>query len=84
MQLRWIKGLDDQQRADIKPQLLASKNILDRLSLLIQDDIESCIKAQEARDSYDSPSWAMYQADTIGEIRAYKKILRLLDMKESK
>jgi hypothetical protein len=80
MQLRWTKGLESQQKTDLKAQLKASQNILNRLSTLLQEDIDSCIKAQEARDSYDSPSWAMYQADAIGETRAYRKILRLLDL----
>lgn len=84
MQVRWTKGLDDQRRTDIQLQFKASTNIFNRLSRLIQEDIDSSTKSQESRGLYVSPSWAMEQADHIGEIRAYKRILRLINLKESK
>lgn len=84
MQTRWFKGLEEQQKNDLQLQLKASQNIFSRLSALIEDDIQASMKAQESKDLYDSPSWAMTQADHIGELRAYKRILRLIKLKESK
>lgn len=82
MQVRWNKGLDEQEKADLALQLAASTNVFKRLSVLIEEDISASSKHQESRDQYCSPSWAMAQADSIGEQRAYRKILRLINLKE--
>ena len=84
MQVRWTKGLTEQQATDLRLQLKASMNVFNRLEQLLQADLVSVLKAQESKEGYDSPSWAMNQADSIGEIRAYKKILRLINIKDSK
>ena len=84
MQVRWTKGLTEQQDADLRLQLKASTNIFERLGQLLQEDIASVVKVQESRGLYESPNWAMHQADNIGEIRAYKRILRLINLKDIK
>lgn len=82
VQSRWNKGLDDTGKSDLKASLLASNFAFKQLARLIQEDIDSSIKIQEAKGGYDCPNWAYSQADTIGELRAYKKILRLINIKE--
>lgn len=84
MQIRWTKGLTEQQDQDLRLQLKASTNIFERLGQLLQEDINAVVKVQESRGLYESPNWAMYQADNIGEIRAYKRILRLINLKDIK
>lgn len=84
MQTRWTKGLDDKEVEELKLKLVAATNVLERLTLLIEDDLEATIKNQEAKTNYDNPSWVYCQADAIGETRAYKKILRLINLKGTK
>ena len=84
MQSRWFKGLDDTQKGELRSTLLLSNFVFSRLSKLIQEDLDACIKGQESKDRYESPVWAYLQADYIGKIRAYKEILRLINIKESK
>ncbi len=82
MQTRWTKGLDEERAKDLISQLKASTSVLERLGKLIQEDSNNCTKLQESKESYASPSWAYIQADCIGELRVYKKILRLITLKD--
>ena len=81
---RWTKGLDETAKKEMQAQLLASSNILGRLEKLVLEDIVASKKSQASKESYESPSWAYLQADSTGEIRAYNKILKLINLKESK
>jgi hypothetical protein len=83
MQTRWNKNLDDQGKKDLNSSLLASNFAFSQLAVLISDDIDSSVKANETKGGYESPNWAYAQADHIGELRAYRKILRLIDLKEA-
>jgi hypothetical protein len=82
MQTRWTKGLDEAGKKELNSQLIASIPVLKRLGQLIEDSIEASTKVQESKETYESPSWAFFQADHVGELRAYRKILRLIDTKE--
>lgn len=82
MQIRWNKGLSDQEKVDLKSSLVAANSAFKRLSILIEEDIASTIKSQELKGNYACPSWAMLQADYIGETRAYRKILRLINLED--
>ncbi len=83
MKTRWTKGLAKQEELDLRTSLVASIPVLKRLSVLLGADLDRCIKSQESTESYMCPSWAYTQADSIGEQRAYRKILRLITQKES-
>ena len=78
MQTRWFKGLDKQQETDLRAGLLASINVLARMETLLHAELEASTGLQCSKDLYDSPSWALQQADAIGQQRAYRKILRLI------
>lgn len=83
MQTRWTKGLDKQEETDLRAQLVAATGVLKRLGVLLEEDLQRSHKTQESVELYNSPSWAYHQADSIGEQRAYKKILRLINQKEA-
>lgn len=78
MQTRWFKGLDKQAEADLRVGLLASINVLTRMETLLHEELEASQATQCSKDLYDSPSWAYQQADSIGQQRAFRKILRLI------
>lgn len=82
---RWIKHLkENKQREEFMLNLVAAKTVLNRLSELIKEDIKASQSGSLTKDKYESPNWAYLQADKVGEQRALNKILKIIDIQESK
>lgn len=77
MKQSWLKGLDEKDQEAIRNQFNSSKRLLSRLEDIIQSKIDLCEKATTNTDNYESPSWALRQADYIGYKRALKEIKNL-------
>ena len=74
----WTKGLKDKDKQQFISEVLASQSFIGRFLDRLEKDLEASKKSQVVRD-YDTPSWALKQADFIGEQRAYIKIIDLLN-----
>jgi hypothetical protein len=82
---RWIKNLSDtQQKKEFLSKLIASRDVLKRLQQLLQDDISAANKKSLAKEGYETNNWAYHQADLIGEMRAYTKIIKMIDLPQEK
>lgn len=78
MKTSWTKGLDPQAAKDVKGAFVASLLLRQRLSLLINDKIETSLTASRAKSAYDNPNWAYLQADQKGYERALHDIIELI------
>lgn len=86
MKLDWLKdvsnlGIEAVEERKImvrscQPTLNVLKNILEKKL----DEIEA---SRTRKLDYDSPNWAVKQADYIGSIRVIKDVLTLLDQEEN-
>jgi len=82
---RWIKHLeDDKLKEEFLLKLVAARDVLKRLTQLLEDDIKVSTKKSQANDGYENTNWAFYQADLIGEMRAYNKIIKLINLPQEK
>lgn len=72
-----VKGLEltPDERAAV---LVASSKGFALFAALIKDKLEAVQKERVSKEGYDSPSWALYQADLNGEERAYRQLLDIL------
>jgi hypothetical protein len=75
---RFYADLDQAARSELSTSVKASAKTLRRIEELLDRDIKSLEAAQESRESYNCPSWALLQADHIGGIRELKKIKKLI------
>lgn len=79
MKTRWTQHLaTPEERKKFKESVLNSKFVLDRLSEICYNIIEEQEKSSKA--DYSNPSWAYYQADRLGYLRAIKEIIDLLQL----
>lgn len=78
MKTSWNKGLNAQQKAEMKHHFEASGALRERLKVLLQDKIESARSSTRSSNSYDNPNWALVQADSIGYERAILEIISLI------
>lgn len=66
--------LEGELRGDFKSSLLIRKRIVD----VLNQKIDTNRKASVDRTNYDSPSWALEQADRIGYERSIRELISLL------
>jgi len=79
MYTTWTKGLSEQHKKDIVSNIRASQPFIKRAVEVIEDKLAVSEQLMTSRDSYDKASWPYFQADLLGEQRAYRKILDLLN-----
>lgn len=75
----WTKGLTEKEEQEFKHLVSASSRVLDKLIDVVKDQDLKVTESRLKREKYDSPCWPYFQADCVGEQRAYKKILQLLE-----
>lgn len=78
MYSRWTKGLNDQQKKDFNAQVVAAYPAMKALIALIEEDVRASERQIEDKEKYSLAAWPYFQADQIGEQRAYKKVLKLV------
>lgn len=82
MNIDWVKSIKDpEERKKFEQYLRANTKLLDMLTQIVYNYVRESEHSLD--DDYDSPSWAYKAADRNGEARAYKKVLKLLDLRSS-
>lgn len=61
-----------------------SRELIDKLEILIKKDIDSINKVKITVKAYDNPNWVFRQADTNGYLRAMNNILKFVDQYKQK
>lgn len=77
MKSSMIKGLSTEEKAAFK--ILFDKSLLLRLRYkdVLTEKLRVSRDKSEAKDGYDSPNWALTQADQIGYNRAISELINL-------
>jgi hypothetical protein len=75
----WTKGVTTPQgKSEIKQEYLKAAPLRGRLKELLEDKITSNRNTSRSNNTYDSPSWALLQADSIGYERALFEVISLI------
>ena len=79
MKTKWTQHLGTpEERKKFAESVRNSKFVLDRLQEICYNIIEEAGKSTKA--DYSKPSWAFYQADRLGYIRALEEVIELLQL----
>lgn len=73
------KGLNAEQKEEIKRDFLASSQLRERYKQLLKEKSELAQKASITKDNYLSPNWGYLQADAVGYQRALEEVISLLE-----
>jgi len=83
MKTIWTSGLKtEDQRKDIERAFQASGLLRERLALICKDKVASNISMRTSSSDYESPNWALKQADSVGYARAYNEIISIITEKK--
>lgn len=80
MNTKWLAGLSDQEKKDLKASIVAAYPAFKRLHKLLEDKMESVETTRLGRDKYDKSSWPYFQADCNGYQRAISEIIKLIEV----
>lgn len=73
-------GLDEKEATELRQEFVASHHVRKRIREMLQKDIDNLhtsMKNEEYLSS--SPNWTLIQIDRIAQIKAYEKIISLLE-----
>jgi|14BtaG_2_1085337.scaffolds.fasta_scaffold01281_7 predicted RNA binding protein with dsRBD fold (UPF0201 family) len=82
MKTRWFKDHKESEKAAVKQQVKNAKLVLDRLTELLQEDLEKSVKDMTSRKHFESSSWEDKIAHYLGEQTALRSIISLIDIEE--
>lgn len=77
---RLLRKLNGDERKSYSQYLQHNKELLDRIIEIIKEDLDISLKEMRSVASYDKPAWSEFQADKLGEQRAYAKMIALLTL----
>jgi hypothetical protein len=78
MKTSWLANLTEQQKEEVRLNFLHSGVVRERLTAILNAKIETNERELVTKEMYDSPSWALRQADGVGYKRAMNEVISLL------
>lgn len=70
--------LSDTQREGVKEDLKFARKYLNTLVARLDKEYESKVKESEAEFNFESPNWALKQAELMGYRRAIRRVLEII------
>lgn len=80
MKSKWLAGLSDQEKEDVKTSIQAAKPAFKKLTKLLKDKYDENRTSQLKRDTYDKAQWPFFQADCNGYQRAIQEMINLIEV----
>jgi len=77
MKSSMYKGLSKEDKEAMKDLFEKSRLLRLRYKDVLEDKLRTSRDKSEGKDSYDSPNWALVQADQIGYNRAISELINL-------
>lgn len=78
MKMELLKGVPDDKKAERKAILYGCANGFAIVENLLREKLAYLQRKSLGKQEYDSPSWALAQADAVGYMRALSEVIDLL------
>lgn len=75
---KWLMEVPEDKRAEYLDTIKHSTIVRTQLVKVLEHEIKQLDNI--SRQDYTCPSWAYKQADRLGELRAYRKLLTLVKL----
>ena len=79
MKASWTKGLSADEKKEAIAEFKAAAYFRDHLSKLLADKMDDQNRVGRTAGGYDSPNWALRQADVCGYNRALADAISLIE-----
>ena len=79
MYTRTTKNLSEDKKKEFAIQVIASQPVLKRFKEIVEEDLKFSENNSLDKENYKNAAWPYMQADSVGQQRAYRKIIKLID-----
>lgn len=79
MKLNWTKGLNERDKEEMKLLFSSNARLRARAIEIMKEKQAAAHKGATLKETYDSPNWALRQADAVGYERAINEIISLFE-----
>lgn len=83
MNTQWLSHLPAQDRDEFKQRIVLAAPVLERMQEVINSKLAQSTKESRSKTNYESPSWALMQADYIGYARALNELLSFISLEKT-
>lgn len=78
MKMTWTKGLEKELAKDVRVNFVEALVLRRRLVQILNDMAEDSQRLSRSKLGYETPNWALLQADSRGYERALHEIISLI------
>ena len=78
MYTTWTSHLFKDQKHEFSINVSAAQPVIRRTRDILQRKLDASITEMQSKDTYSGAAWPYHQADLLGEQRAYRTILDLI------
>lgn len=78
MDLRWTRGLPDDQSQSFQNLLRNSSTLLSRLKELLEEELSQITKSESSIQDFEDGNWAVKQAFRNGDRSRIRKVIDLI------
>lgn len=79
MKQRWFEGIENEaDKEAIRYEFEKSVKARQRLAVMLEKEIQTLVINMTSEEHFDR-DWALLQADRVAQIKAYRKIMGLLE-----
>jgi len=75
---QWTNGLPPKDKTEFKKRIVASRDVLNRLKKMLEEDLQASLKEAAKEDNYSLPAWSEFQAAKLGEQKKLRMVIDLL------
>ena len=75
---KWFIGVPEERKEEVEGAIKHSRVALDQLVKIIESE-KMALDQTTFIEDYETPAWDYKQADRLGQLRAYRKILALIN-----
>lgn len=79
MKTIWLKGVSSaEKKREVRQDFIQAHNLRQRLKELLEEKIEAKRSEVRKNNTYESPNWALVQADAVGYERALFEVISMI------
>lgn len=80
----WFKDLSPEQKEQFKELFKNSPKLLGQLTKILQSQLDDLTRQESSIKDFDTPNWDHKQAWRNGFVAAYRSVIDLITVKETK
>jgi len=79
MKSKLTKGLETDEKKEFRGAFLEALQFRKRLTVVLDNEVASLQASMRNEDSFDSPNWALKQADRVAQTKALLRVISLIN-----